>query len=319
MVKRIWRNLLFSRGNRRVIHWGNGIVLPGFDGFSLYRISRFFFLALQEGHLITRASAIAFKLFLAFFPAIIMLLTLIPYIPVADFQEKLMENFRGFLPQEVYSFIEGLLNDLVIRKHGTLLSVSFLVGIYLASNSMEAIMNGFRASYHITEWHSVIKQRLISLGLLFALTIMMVVAMALITLSNWAIGLISTNGYVMSHMETFGLFAAKWGISIMLMLASISLLYNAGDPSAKRFKLFTPGAILALVLTMLLSQALAYFFSHFTNYNALYGSIGAILAVQLWLYFNMIVLLIGFELNTSIVRARIEHRDRLRMGSSSTN
>jgi membrane protein len=311
MFKRLWRKILYSRTNRRLIGWSQRIVLPGFDGFSIYHISRFFFLALSEGHLVTRASAIAFKLFLAFFPTIILLLTLIPYIPVQDFQQKLMGNFQDMLPLEVYNFIEGLLQDLVVRKHSGLLSVSFLVGLYMASNSMDAILLGFSGSYHIERFHSPLKQRLISLGLLLALTVMMVVAMALLTFSNQVIRMLPEFGIRIGDLERFGLFAAKWGITVMLMTASISLLYNAGDPHARRLRVFTPGAILTLVLTLLLSQALAFFFKNITNYNALYGSLGAILAVQLWLYFNMIVLLIGFELNTSISRARREHRERL--------
>lgn len=313
MFKRLWRKILYARANRRLIGWSQRIVLPGFEGFSLYRISRFFFLALSEGRLVTRASAIAFKLFLAFFPTIILLLTLIPYIPVADFQEKLMDSFHEMLPSEVYKFIEDLLHDLVVRKHGTLLSVSFLVGIYLASNGMLAIMNGFQGSYHVTEWHSPLKERLISMGLVVAITIMMVVAMALLTFSNQVIHKLPEFGIRIGELERFGLFAAKWGITVLLMTTSISLLYNAGDPHARRFRVFTPGAILALLLTILLSQALAFFFKNITNYNALYGSLGAILAVQLWLYFNMIVLLIGFELNTSISKARREHTDTLRI------
>lgn len=313
MFKRLWRKLLYARANRRLIGWSQRIVLPGFEGFSLYRISRFFFLALSEGQLVTRASAIAFKLFLAFFPTIILLLTLIPFIPVVDFQEKLMGNFRDMLPVEVYGFIEDLLHDLVVRKHSGLLSVSFVVGLYLASNSMDAIMNGFSGSYHIERFHSPVKQRLISLGLLLALTVMMVVAMALLTFSSSVIHKLPELGIALGDWERFGLFAAKWGITVLLMTASISLLYNAGDPGARRFRIITPGAILALVLTILLSQALAYFFKNITNYNALYGSLGAILAVQLWLYFNMLVLLIGFELNTSISKARREHTDMLRI------
>lgn len=313
MFKRLWRKLLYSRANRRLIAWSQRLVLPGFDGFSLYRISRFFFLALSEGQLVTRASAIAFKLFLAFFPTIILLLTLIPYIPVQDFQAKLMENFHDMLPLEVYNFIEGLLHDLVVRKHSGLLSVSFLVGLYLASNSMDAIMLGFSGSYHIERFHSPVKQRLISLGLLLALTVMMVIAMALLTFSNAVIHALPEFGIRLGELERFGLFAAKWGITILLMTTSISLLYNAGDPNSRRFRVFTPGAILALILTILLSQALAFFFKNITNYNALYGSLGAILAVQLWLYFNMIVLLVGFELNTSISRARRERSDMLRI------
>lgn len=313
MFKRLWRKILYARANRRLIGWSQRIVLPGFEGFSLYRISRFFFLALSEGQLVTRASAIAFKLFLAFFPTIILLLTLIPFIPVVDFQEKLMGNFRDMLPVEVYGFIEDLLHDLVVRKHSGLLSVSFVVGLYLASNSMDAIMKGFSGSYHIERFHSPVKQRLISLGLLLALTVMMVLAMALLTFSSTVIHKLPKLGIALGDWERFGLFAAKWSITVLLMTASISLLYNAGDPGARRFRIITPGAILALVLTILLSQALAYFFKNITNYNALYGSLGAILAVQLWLYFNMLVLLIGFELNTSISKARREHSDTLRI------
>lgn len=318
MLNRLWRKLLYSRPNRRVIYWSDRIILPGFEGFSLYRISRFFFRALSEGDLVMRASAIAFKLFLAFFPAIIMLLTLIPYIPVQDFQEKLMGSFREMLPLEVYGFIEGLLHDLLVRKHSTLLSASFFVGIYLASNSMDAILHGFSGSTNITGWHSPLKQRLLSLALLIALTVMMAVAMALLTVSNLIIERLPDLGIVVGYLEQLGLLAAKWIITLFLMLASISLLYNAGDTSGRRFRFFTPGAILTLLLTVLLSQALAFFFGRITNYNALYGSLGAILAVQLWLYFNMIVLLIGFELNTSISRAHAEHTATLRVPTSAT-
>ena len=110
-----------------------------------------------------------------------------------------------------------------------------------------------------------------------------------------------------SYFQLAALFLVKWIVSILVVVLFVSLLYNAGDPTTKRFRLFTPGAILAMLLIMLVSQALAFVFSNITDYNALYGSIGAILAVQLWLYFNMIVLLIGYELNTSIMRAR-NHR-----------
>ena len=312
MIQRVRRKLLYSKSNRRIIRWSQRMVLPGFEGFSLYHISRFFFMALQQGQLVTRASAIAFKLFLAFFPAIIMLLTLIPFIPIADFQVKLMENFQAMMPREVYAFIEGLLHDLLVKKHSTLLSVSTITGIYFASNSMDAILDGFSSSFHVTRWHSAFKQRLLSLGLLLALTIMMVISMALLSLSNWAISLINDSGYVLSQLEHYGLLAAKWGITLLMMLTSISMLYNAGDPSARRFKFFTPGAILAVLLTMLVSQALVFFFERITDYNALYGSIGAIIAVQLWLYFNMIVLLIGFELNSSITKARLDRSESLR-------
>lgn len=304
MVRRLKRQLLYSRPNRRLIRWGQEVVLPGFEGFSLYHISRFFFLALRRGDIVMRASAIAFKLFMALFPALIVLLTLIPYIPIPDLQERLLGAFQDMLPQEVYRFIEGLLHDLVVKKHGALLSVSFILGLYFASNSIFAILSGFSSSYHVTLWHSPLKQRLLSLALMFVLTLLCVAAAGLNTASAWLLGLTHQKLHAIGFLGRAGFFLIKWGISALLVLCAVSVLYAAGAPGTKRFKLITPGAILALVLIFVLSQALAYFFGHITNYNALYGSIGAILVVQVWIYLNMIVLLVGFELNTSIAKAR---------------
>jgi membrane protein len=313
MFQRLWRKILYARANRRVIAWSQRIVLPGFDGFSLYRISRFFFLALHEGQLVTRASAISFKVFLAFFPAIIVLLTLIPYIPIPNLQEELLATFEKQMPPEVYSFIEGQLHDLLLKKHGALLSVSFLIGLYAASNSIMAILLGLGGSSNLSSRRSPMKQRLMSLGLLLMLTLLMVVTIPVLTLSNSAIVFLEHKHLIFTGLERFGLYAAKWSVSTLLVLVSIDLLYNAADPHARRFRIFSPGSFLALILILLISQGLAYFFANITDYNALYGSIGTILAVQLWLYFNMIVLLIGFELNTSISKARREHSDNLRL------
>ncbi len=302
--ERTKRRLLYARANRRLIAWSSAMVPPGFDGSNLYQISRFFLRALQRGDIVTRASAIAFRLFMALFPALLVLLTLIPFIPVPDFQERLLDTFHDMLPTEVYRFIEGMLQDLVVKKHSALLSVSTLIGIFFASNSIDAILEGFRGSYHVTEWHTAIKQRLLSLALMLVLTLLCIMATALMTLSSWALSELRVAGHELTTFERLLFFAAKWTVTTLLTFTGISLLYYAGDPRPERFRLLTPGAVLALLLVLALSQALAFFFNTITNYNALYGSIGAILAVQLWLYLNMLVILIGYELNASIARAR---------------
>lgn len=316
MVERIKRKILYSRPFRRLLGWANSLVLPGFDGFSVYEISRFFFRALTDGNLTTRASAIAFKLFVAFFPAVIVLLTLIPYVPISDFQARLLGTFKEMMPLEVFRFIESTLHDLVVKKHGTLLSVSFLVGVYLASNSIDAILVGFSGSTNLTSWHSALKQRVLSMGLLLALTLLAVIAVPLLAFSGIAIRLLHAKGAFLTELQMWALFGAKWGIAILVVLMAVSLLYNAGDPSSKRFRTFTPGAILAVFLILLVSQVLAYVFSNITDYNALYGSIGAILAVQLWIYVNMIVLLIGYELNIGIARAHVLRSERIHLKTS---
>lgn len=307
------RRLFFSRAVRRFISWMQQIVLPGFGGFSIYHVSRFFFHAIVRGNLVNRAAAIAFRLFLAFFPAILVLLTLIPFIPVPNFQEKLLGAFHSMLPGEVYNFIEGLLHDLLLRKHSALLSVSFVLGLFLASNSVNAVLQGFQHSTYVTEWYRPWKQRLISLLLMFLLTALCIVATAVLTVSSWGRSLLHDGFDGFHFLESVGFGIIRWATSVMLVLVAVSLLYHAGTPGKKRFQLVTPGAVLAIVLIFLLSRALAYVFTNVTDYNALYGSIGVIIAVQLWLYFNMIVLLIGYELNTSIAKARSEHSRHLQL------
>ena len=312
-MKRLRRKLLFSRAHRTFIHWARRIVPPGFDGFSLYAIGRFFFQALDQGRVETRASAISFKVFIAFFPAVIVVLTLIPYIPIPDAQERMLATFQEQMPAAVFGFIEGQLHDLLVKKHVTLLSVSFLVGLYAASNSIMAFLLGFSGSSNLSTHHSPLKQRLLSLALLFALTVLLVIAIPVLTFSDAAIRWLEAKHIIFGSLEKFGLYAAKWGISTFLLLVIIGLLYRAGDPHAHRFKLFSPGALLALFLMLLISQGLAYFFENVTDYNALYVSIGTILAVLFWIYLNVVALLIGFELNTSIGRARRHNSGELRV------
>jgi membrane protein len=312
-MKRLLRRLLFSRAFRGLIRGARRIVLPGFEGFDAYEIARLFFRALREGRLVTRASAISFKLFMAFFPAVLVLLTAIPLIPVANLQDDLLRMFRDLLPPEIRGFVESTLHDLVVRPHGTLFSFSFVGGLYLASNSVDAILLGFSGSSNLTSWHSPWKQRLLSVLLLLVLSVLMLVAIPIFATGNAVIALLVRHHLLAGGLQVAALFTVKWIVLILLVLLSVALLYYAGEPGRRRFRLFTPGAALTVVLTLVLSQALAYVFGTITDYNALYGSIGAILAVQLWLYLNMIVLLVGYELNLSISRARRDRSARLRL------
>lgn len=313
MIARIRRRILYSRAFRNLVRWGRRVVLPGFAGFSVYEISRLFFRALIDGDLVTRASAISFKLFVAVFPALIVLLTVIPVLPIPNAQESLLHAFHDLLPPDVYSFIEATLKDLIVRPHGALLSFSFVGGVYLASNSVDAILSGFKGSSNVVSWHSPLKQRLLSVLLLFVLSTLLLIAIPVLTASGWLIRLLDERHILTSSLQVVALHIARWAISIGFLLLSISLLYHAGDPGHRRFRVISPGSLVTGFLVILLSQLLAVFFRHFTDYNALYGSIGAILAVQLWLYMNMIVLLIGYELNVSISRAHHDRSQRLRL------
>lgn len=293
------------RGVKRIITAFDKFHPPGFEGMSLWYVSRFFTEALMKGQVVTRAAAISFRLFLAFFPAILMLLTLIPYIPVDNFQVSLFDNIRGFFPGDTFRLFESTLDDLINQKHSGLLSIGFILLIYYASNSINAILIGFNSSYHIEDKNHPVMMRIASIILIFFLGFLMLVAVIIVVFSGTVfeylhkIGIIGDRGYLpILHF-------AKWVISVGLMYAIISTLYNVGvRKKLRRWRFFNAGATLATLSFVLTSVAFAYFVTNFAAYNKLYGSLGTLMILLIWLNFNCIIILMGFELNVSIRKAR---------------
>ncbi len=124
------------------------LIIPGFDGLSLYEVSMFFYKGLVEGALTTRASSLAFNFFLAFFPSIIVLFTLIPFVPIEGFQEQLFVLMRDILPPSTFDATKSILDDIVNNEQGGLLSLTFVLALYFSTNGVNAMITGFNATFH---------------------------------------------------------------------------------------------------------------------------------------------------------------------------
>jgi membrane protein len=281
------------------------IKLPGFQGLSLWFVMEHFIEAIMKGQLSTRASAISFRLFLAFFPGLIMLLTLIPYIPLENFQQNLFDTIEGFFPGDTFSLFESTTKDLVNTRHSGLLGLGFILVLYYASNSINAIFIGFNSSYHIEEKGHPLVMRIASILLIFILGFLMILAVAIIMFSGTAfeylhkIGVIGQKGYIPI------LNVANWLISIFLIYAIFSTLYNVGvGRRRRRWRFLNAGATFATIFFVLTSFLFAYFVNNFAAYNKLYGSLGTLMVLLIWLNFNCMIVLMGYELNMSIRKAK---------------
>lgn len=287
------------------------IQLPGFGGLSLWEVLKFFVEGIMKGGLATRSAAISFRIFLAFFPAIILLLSLIPLIPIPDFQKSLFDSIRTFFPGDTFSLFESTLDDLINKKHNTLLSLGFVLVIYYASSSINAILLGFSASYHLEEKGNPIVLRIASIVLIFVLGLIMTVAVTIIIFSSAAFDwlhdhrVIGDRGYI--PLLNF----AKWIVSVALVYTVFSTLYYVGVGTRKRpWKFINVGATFATVFFVIASMAFAWFVNNFAQFNKLYGSLGTLMVLLIWLNFNCTILLLGFELNLSIKKARRLHRTK---------
>jgi membrane protein len=275
----------------------------GFTGLSIYDVAIFFWKGLMEGSITTRASSLAFNFFLAFFPSIIVFFTLIPYIPIDGLQETLMELLAVILPPSTNEITFQTLEDIISNPRGGLLSVGFILALYFSTNGINSLIEAFNSSYHIREIRPLIQQRILSLGLTLLLSIMLIIAIGLIIF-----GTVVVNYLVSSEIITTGaadlIIYGKWFVMLAMLFFGISILFHLGPALKSKWKLFTPGTIFATIFIIITSIGFNYYINHFSQYNKIYGSIGTLMIILLWMYFNSIILLTGFELNASISNAK---------------
>ena len=278
--------------------------VPGFDGLSLYDVTMFFLKGLWQGSITTRAAALSFTFFLALFPAIIFFFTLIPYIPIEGFQDTLLVMLQNILPKAAYENALTTIIDIVKRQHGSLLSFGFIAALYFSTSGISAIMNAFNESVHIKETRTVFKQKLISILLVLILSVLTVIAIGLIISGSALLKYLMEEGYLRSDFTYHALMIGKWIIAIALFFFVISFLYYLAPSKHSRFRFISAGSTLATILFIVTSIGFNFYISHFAKYNKLYGSIGALIIILVWIYINAIVILIGFELNASLRSAR---------------
>ena len=275
----------------------------GFSGLSIYDVTIFFWKGLMEGAITTRASSLAFNFFLAFFPSIIVFLTLIPYIPVNGLQETLMELLNVVLPPSTNEITFNALDDIINNTRGGLLSIGFLLALYFSTNGINSLIEAFNASYHIRENRPIIQQRILSLGLTLLLSFMLIIAMGLIIFGKFVVSYLTEYKLITQYAGGLILYG-KWFTILLVLLLGISILFHLGPSIKSKWKLFTPGSILATLGIIITSIGFNYYINHFSQYNKIYGSIGTLMIILIWMYFNSIILLTGFELNASISNAK---------------
>ncbi len=283
------------------------IVLPGFDGLPLFTVLKFFFKGLFEGRLTVRASAISFDFFLALFPSIIFFFTIIPFIPISDFQTQLMQTLQEIIPATLWHHVSSTIEDIIIRPRSDLLSLGFILALYFSTNGVNSIIEGFNSSFHTIIQRSWLQQRLISLFLVFVISFLIIIAVTLQIAGNFAMRFLVREGLLTDHFTIIIIQVVRWILIFTTFLFSISFLYYIAPAKKRIFRFISPGSLIATLLIILTTYGFNYYIENFNRYNALYGSIGTLLVFLLWVYFNSNIILIGFELNASIRSAKTGH------------
>ncbi|MDO6492951.1 MAG: YihY/virulence factor BrkB family protein [Cellulophaga sp.] len=290
------------------------VTLPAFAGLSLYDLIELYLNGILKGTLSTRASAIAFSLFMALFPLLIFLVTLIPFLipyvdsgnPDTNLNTEFIAYLEYVLPNAINDyFFDQIYDEIMSQKRGGLLSSTFVLSIFLIANGVNAIFSGFENSYHVSLNRHFLRQYLYALMVGLLLSILIIVsAIVYMYFEIYVIENISdtTQVYFGTGLEETDIWTteiAKVVYFTFLSYLSISILYYFGTAEGKKTKFFSSGSLMTTILFVLTSYLFGVYVDKFARYNELYGALGGLLILMVYIWLNANILLLGFELNAT--------------------
>ena len=278
------------------------IYLPRFKGLTLYDLIKTYFFGIIEGTFSSRAGSIAFSFFMALFPFILFLLNLIPYLPIEPYH--FVEFIEDVLPKDTASFFMPVILDIIDNPRGGLLSLVFLLTIFLMTNGVNAIFSSFEYSYHITINRSFFKQYFVASLVSIFLALLLLLTIVIIVFSERFIWDLSKEELLSNGV--FWIEIIRTIIFLILVYFVIAILYYFGIKKGKNNRFFSIGASVTTMLFVLTTYLFGVYITNFSNYNELYGSIGALLILMLYIWINSNLLLLGFELNATLKTLRLK-------------
>jgi len=286
------------------------IKLPGFGGARLNDVLVFFFRGLFKGAISYRAAAIAFNFFLSLIPFILFLFSLIPFMTSHHYQAYLLDLLSDVIPSNIFQMVKGPLSEVISRPHQGLLSIVFLTAVYFATNGVDAIIEGFNQSYYRPETRSWWKQKLVAFFLMLILAVLTFVSFTLLGFGEYLIRVLIRYHMIASQLSILPLQLLRWFIILFATIFSVSILFYFGQLKTLKsikYMFFSAGSISTTVLLLAGISMLKLYFENFSRYNLLYGSIGSLIILMVWVYYNSMMILVGFELDYSI-KVSLEHK-----------
>ena len=283
------------------------ITLPGLDGLTAFDLWVIYSGGIMKGTFSTRASAIAFSFFMALFPFLLFILNLIPYITfIDDFQIEFLVFMDSLLPPTTYTVFEDIFLDIASNPRGGLLSFAFILSIFLMTNGVNAIFTGFEFSYHTSTNRSIIRQYMVAVGVSIIMALLLLLTVIVAVYVTYAVDDLSELGLLFE--TSFAAQLMQYSVLIVLIYLAVATLYYFGTKEGKMARFFSIGAIFTTILFMISTYFFGLYIENFSSYNELYGSIGALLVLMVYIWLNSNVLLLGFELNASLLKLKRNFR-----------
>lgn len=283
-------------------------VLPGFQHIPLYNVMDYFFQSMGKGIIFQRAAALTYRIFVALIPMIIALFSAIAYLG-DNVQQTLLSLFESIVPTYAWPAVGDVITQVVTQQNGALSSLMLVFGIYFAMLCCNGLLAAMNISYFNEQKRSFPKQLFLSFIVMITAFIIIVVVLGLLIFSSILINHIHTQIGAPAEVYFYLIHGVKWILIFAALYFLVSILYYLAPVNKKNYRFFSAGSSISTILMVLILWILNFYFSNFTNYNLIYGSLGALFAILLWINWSSLVLLIGFDLNVSIAKAKEENQE----------
>ncbi len=283
------------------------MIFPDMKGLPLHRVMMRTVTEFVDDEMSTYASALAYQMLFSLFPFILFLIALIGFLHLPDFFSWLRLQSELVLPPQALEQVNPVIDQLQQSKGG-LLSVGIVIALYTASAGVRLMMSAMNAAYDVVEGRPVWKRFPLSIVYTVGIAGMLLVAAALMVLGPQVMGWIAAQVGLEDFIVTVWTIA-RWPVIVILMMVAVALIYYVMPDVKQEFRFITPGSVLAVVVWIIASLGFAFYVKTFANYNAMYGSIGAIIVLLLYFYISAAVLLLGAEMNAVIEHMSSEGKD----------
>jgi membrane protein len=255
----------------------------------------------QENHILQMAAALSYYFVLSLFPALIALSAVVAYLPVPDLFDQALSLMQHFLPADTMGIVRKVLSDVVTPNKGTFLSFGILGTLWTASGGFAALIEALNITYDVKDDRPFWKTRPLAVGLAIVTTALLVVALAVIVVGPKFGGWIAAKAHLSSVFVLLWPYM-QWTIAVGFTVLAVEVLYFLAPNVKQRFLATLPGAILAVGCWIGLSYLLGVYFRHFAHFNQTYGTLGAAIALMIWLYWTGFAMLVGAELNAELAK-----------------
>lgn len=302
------KTAIYRSAFARTLHdYAKRTVLPGADGMTISEVARFFFRLIGNSQLNVRSAAVTFNFLMAIPPTFLFLFSLVPHLPLDDVQDTINYAILIITPStSIQQSIIRVIDDFLNNERTDLLSFGILLTIFFSSNGMMGLMLSFDRSHEVYVERTGLKRRWIAIKLTFMLILVAIISLAALILQSSSI-----NKYILMLYDN--VIVVKL-LSLLILLAviffSICLIYKYGPSLKDRFRFISPGAVFATVFIILATTIFFFLVDNFLNYNKVYGPIGTLIAFMVWLRINTLIILLGYELNVSIILSKTEQEKR---------